>query len=173
MRKGYHTIAARPLVNAARLIDERELARVPGVHVDDIELYTEDIGRMLIALKGEFKGNYRKAYALAHHQVSREHARFFVVADEWAERMFGQQVIINPRIEAFHGEPTINREGCMSHPYRPERKVTRREGIRASWDTPDGKRVESELEGMAALVFQHEIDHCDGKTVWLDKVPRA
>lgn len=60
---------------------------------DEVELMRRFI------VKGNFKGYYNKAFAIAHCQVSETPYAFFVVSpDVMVEKMFEADVIINPEI---------------------------------------------------------------------------
>ncbi len=70
-------------------------------------------------------------------------------------------VVINPEILESSGEYTLE-EGCLSVPgIRDE--VTRADSIRVRFTDGSFERVETELTGMWARVFQHEYDHLQQK----------
>ena len=86
-------------------------------------------------------------------------------------------VIVNPKIlktfgkkeysaiEDHHGEKENFLEGCLSVPeiYGPVKRWLK---INAFWQEPNKKGLledkEAVLEGMGAIVFQHELDHLNG-----------
>lgn len=70
------------------------------------------------------------------------------------------ELIINPRILETGREATTESEGCLSLPgyWLPVRRPSR---VRVYYRATDGTR-EQWLEGHAARVFQHELDHLDG-----------
>lgn len=78
-------------------------------------------------------------------------------------------IVVNPSI-VNHGEETVNGwEGCLSVPDL--------RGLVPRWNTlkvqgleRNGGKVSFEVEGFLARVFQHEIDHLNGK-VFLDRMP--
>lgn len=76
--------------------------------------------------------------------------------------------LINPKLVATTGEPVQVEEGCLSLP-EIWSKTPRYPKVRVSGTTVDGEQVEIEAEGLLAQVFQHEIDHLDGK-VYLDRL---
>lgn len=53
-------------------------------------------------------------------------------------------------------------EGCFSIPLTTG-LISRYDAIIATYDTPEGKKIEKILEGYEARVFQHETDHLNGK----------
>jgi peptide deformylase len=70
-------------------------------------------------------------------------------------------VAINPEILESRGEYTLE-EGCLSVPgIRDE--VTRADTIRVRYRDGNFEKVETELTGMWARVFQHEYDHLQQK----------
>lgn len=76
--------------------------------------------------------------------------------------------LINPKLVETTGEPVQVEEGCLSLP-EIWSKTPRYPKVRVSGTTIDGEQVEIEAEGLLAQVFQHEIDHLDGK-VYLDRL---
>lgn len=76
--------------------------------------------------------------------------------------------LINPTLEETFGEPQLLDEGCLSLP-EIWAKTPRYPKVKVSGTTVDGKQVNLEAEGLLAQVFQHEIDHLDGK-VYIDRL---
>jgi len=76
--------------------------------------------------------------------------------------------LINPKIVETLGEPELVDEGCLSLP-EIWSKTPRYPRVKVSGTTVDGEKVDIEAEGLLAQVFQHEIDHLDGK-VYLDRL---
>lgn len=79
----------------------------------------------------------------------------------------GPNILINPRITKKEGSQTLI-EGCLSLP-GIEAPVERSGKVVINGSDPNGKAVEIEAEGLLATVFQHEIDHLDGK-LFVDRV---
>ncbi len=68
---------------------------------------------------------------------------------------------VNPEIVTSEGEVT-SEEGCLSVPeYTAEVPRAERVSVRAY--TVDMEPVREDLEGLASICMQHEIDHLDGK----------
>ena len=69
---------------------------------------------------------------------------------------------LNIRIDSLGGNLVTGPEGCLSvPPYRG--MVKRHNKIRISYVNPETlKRVSEDVEGYAAIIFQHECDHLDG-----------
>jgi len=76
--------------------------------------------------------------------------------------------LINPTLDETFGEPQLLDEGCLSLP-EIWAKTPRYPKVKVSGTTVDGEKVQLEAEGFLAQVFQHEIDHLDGK-VYLDRL---
>ncbi len=70
--------------------------------------------------------------------------------------------VFNPRLEKTAGEPVIFEEGCLSIPGKWG-NVTRPEQVTVSGFDKTGKPTKIKAWGLLARVFQHEIDHLNGK----------
>lgn len=69
--------------------------------------------------------------------------------------------LVNPEILRADGEH-IGEEGCLSMPgYYGD--VKRAANVVVQGRTRNGKEVRVAAQGLLAIVFQHEIDHLDGK----------
>ena len=79
----------------------------------------------------------------------------------------GLHAIINPKIVKKSGKQMFI-EGCLSLP-GIEGPVERASNITVKGINLSGKQIQVEAEGLLATVFQHEIDHLDGK-LFVDKV---
>jgi peptide deformylase len=96
---------------------------------------------------------------LAATQVN-VHRRILVM--DVSEARDEPQVFINPEISILDDTLGSYDEGCLSVPgYYEEVNRPRRVRVRALG--LDGEPFEKELEGLAAVCLQHEIDHLDGK----------
>lgn len=69
---------------------------------------------------------------------------------------------INPEVTILDDTLGQYDEGCLSVPGFYE-EVNRPRQVRVTALDRDGNRFEEELEGLAAICLQHEIDHLDGK----------
>jgi len=94
---------------------------------------------------------------LAAPQVGRPIRIFVYDSGEDGE----EGTIVNPVITWFSDETEEMEEGCLSLPgtYFP---VTRPLAIRLEAMDPTGARIERDVEGFLARIFQHETDHLDG-----------
>ncbi len=87
-------------------------------------------------------------------------------ADDKKDKSFN--VFINPEITKHEGTIEIDYEGCLSIPdiYG---KVPRYSKVRIKAMNIEGKPFRLTAEGFMARVFQHEIDHLNGK-VFIDHI---
>jgi peptide deformylase len=73
----------------------------------------------------------------------------------------GPKAVVNPRLLDPSDEKETDEEGCLS--LRDVRvPVARSVKVTIEGKDPSGKDVRHELEGLAARVVQHELDHLDG-----------
>ncbi|MGB3405757.1 MAG: peptide deformylase [Microcoleaceae cyanobacterium] len=79
--------------------------------------------------------------------------------------------MINPLIVNCSGEPVKGWEGCLSVPGM-RGLVPRYPVITVEYTSRDGKLHQVELTDFVARIFQHELDHLDGK-VFLDRVEKT
>lgn len=112
----------------------------------------------MVKLCFEPLGKYPNALALAHCQIDHDKPlRFFVMANG--------EVIINPKI-LKGADPVISVEGCYSYAFRDTKKIKRFNKLKVQYTNQKGKVVEIEVEDRLAHVFQHEIDHMNGKAIY-------
>ncbi len=101
-----------------------------------------------------------RGIGLAATQVGSK-KRFFIVDMTLNQEPGKKLVIINPVIVEAEGEE-IGEEGCLSVPGVSE-SVKRKEKVLLKGISLDEKEIEIEASGLLARVFQHEIDHLNGK----------
>ena len=77
--------------------------------------------------------------------------------------------LINPEILESEGEDT-GEEGCLSLP-EVKVNVTRSSKMLVTGIDLDEKEVKFEASGLLARIFQHEIDHLEGKLI-IDRLSR-
>ncbi len=94
-----------------------------------------------------------------------------IVLDPTGEEAKEFMALVNPEIISGEGEQ-VGEEGCLSVPgIRAD--VRRFAKVRVKgYDPIKEKEVEIEAEGLLARIFQHEIDHLDGK-IFLDRLGRV
>jgi peptide deformylase len=131
--------------------DPRLRTRATPVEVFDAALarQIEDMFETMYAAPG---------IGLAATQVD-FHKRLIVM--DVSETKDQRQVFINPEILSAEGVGT-GEEGCLSVPGIFD-EVKRAATIRARFHDAKGKVHEVDLEGLAAVCLQHEMDHLEGK----------
>jgi peptide deformylase len=72
------------------------------------------------------------------------------------------ECFINPEIVEFIGEKEAGGEGCLSVP-EIRGDVERWQTIRLRYRDEQFVEREELIEGFTAVIFQHELDHLDGK----------
>lgn len=149
-----------------------------------VESYKDVINEAIDICKGIQDGSfispgskYNDCFAIAQPQVSAKPLRYFVINPRLGAQIakdMGGLLIINPRLLSKNKETKIMyKEGCMSYPYRPEKKVKRFNEITITYDVIDNmqkpklKHIDSRiLTGISAIVCQHELQHLSGKSIW-------
>ena len=71
-------------------------------------------------------------------------------------------VCFNPRIVQPSEMQIVLEEGCLTYPGLYV-KVKRPQHVRVRFTTPNGDVLTRQFTGMSARIFQHELDHLDGK----------
>ena len=106
-------------------------------------------------------GLYMGGLAVAHCQVTeKDPLRFFVTKEG--------DVFINPRIIHHTNDTVDSVEGCMSFADREEITVQRYNKVHIQYDNTDFKeKQELNTGGKLAKVIQHEIEHFDGKYIYV------
>lgn len=74
---------------------------------------------------------------------------------------FPLHVVINPEIEYLTEETTDSWEGCLSIP-NIRGRLRRYTNILLKGYSPKGENIKIRLQGFAAVVAQHELDHLNG-----------
>lgn len=80
------------------------------------------------------------------------------------------RVFINPEVTWASDELAPYEEGCLSIPDIYD-AVERPVRVRVRFQDRDGALVEEEADGLYAVCFQHELDHCNG-VLFLDHLSR-
>ena len=134
-----------------------EVLRTVAPEVAKVTKKTEQLIDSMIRIMKKANG-----IGLAAPQVGVS-TRVIIIATEEMKPL----ALINPKIIKSEGSYT-GEEGCLSIPgiYGD---VTRPEFVTVQALDRQGKQREFELEGMAAKVLQHEVDHLDG-ILFVDKV---
>ena len=81
----------------------------------------------------------------------------------------GVGVFFNATYEILGNDTITDWEGCLSVPFLGG-ELARAKKIRIRGIDHEGDEADVEVSGFTARIFQHEIDHTDGK-VYLDRMP--
>ena len=122
----------------------------------DVRKENNEMREIILDLKQTLR-EYENGVGLAAPQIGYK-KRIFVINFNGDIRSF-----INPVITQAKGL-TINRESCLSLPGK-EYLRPRNTEITVIYQTPLGKTESRKIFGIAAFVFQHELDHLDGITL--------
>ena len=148
----------------------------------------KDLGKLLLLTDEDFPGNYKTAYSLAHCETREQSFAFFVVNQILVEnKTFKHQVFINPEITGISKKIVIKNENkdqildnkmeieeaCMMFPDRRPKKLSRPYKIEVKYKTPvfGGlfmKTVRTKFEGLQSQIFQHNLDHINGKNIYFE-----
>lgn len=144
----------------------RQRSRKVGLIAPEIRQLVADMERATLAW--EDSRNHEIGVALAAIQLD-EPVRLIIVRNDFEhkeDRSFS--AFINPQITKYEGEISEDYEGCLSVKdiYG---KVPRYAKVRVKALDINGKEVRLTAEGFLARVFQHEIDHTNGK-VFIDHI---
>jgi len=109
---------------------------------------------------------------IAAPQIS-ESKRIIIVASRPTPRypsapLMEPTVMINPGFQVLSEMQEKDWEGCLSIP-GIRALVPRYQEIKIRYTDQQGGSVETQLSGFVARIFQHEVDHLEGKT-YLDRV---
>ena len=121
---------------------------------------TPEIQRLIEDMKETMEKN--EGVGLAHPQIGGL-KRIIIVQTEKGPLGF-----INPRIVKKTKETEIMEEGCLSLP-GVFLKIKRRKGVEIKALDKEGGEVQIKTEGLAARIFQHEIDHLNGVLI-IDRI---
>lgn len=108
----------------------------------------------------------RGGIGLAAPQVGAT-GRFFIMRDpETSSRAFREgRVCVNPYILDHAAELSTAFEGCLTFPGK-NAPFRRRPWVHAYYTDLRGKLIDVRLEGIQARVFQHELDHLNGRVIF-------
>lgn len=122
------------------------------------EVIDADIKRVIEDAEGMAKYIGGHCVALAHSQVeNNDPLRFFIFQNG--------QVIINPIITRHVNYTVDSNEGCMTYPDLEAKTKQRWHKIEVEYQTIVDKKLSEKMQvqltGLRAFIFQHEINHFD------------
>jgi peptide deformylase len=126
------------------------------MRANEVKAFDEELARLTERMIGVMHDAEGVGLAATQVGILR---RLFVFHDEDEDR-----VIVNPVLTVRGDETEVDEEGCLSlGPIRIP--VERAVEVTLDGFDAEGAAVHLELEGMAARVVQHELDHLDGKMI--------
>jgi len=131
--------------------------------IENLDTWVEALVAKMVNLMNHYRG-----VGLAANQVGIP-LRLFV-ANPTAEAG-NELVLINPRIVDERGW-VENEEGCLSVP-QITAKIKRREKCVIEATQLSGKQITASADGLLARIYQHEIDHLDGRLILNRMSPMA
>ena len=145
-----------------------EVLRLKAVVVTDIE--SSEIKQLINTLQDTLAST--QGVGIAAPQIN-ESKQVIIIASRPSARypnapLMEPTVMINPTFEALSESIEKDWEGCLSIP-AIRALVPRYKEIKISYTDVTGNKINPQLEGFIARVFQHEFDHLEGK-VYLDRV---
>jgi len=132
-----------------------------------IKIITDEIHQIIADMKSatldwESSRDHEVGVALAAVQIDSLH-RIVVIRDNFDDKSDHEfRVFINPEIVKYEGEIEEDFEGCLSV-VDVYGKVPRYTKVRVKALDEDGREIRVRAEGFLARVFQHEVDHTNGK----------
>ena len=122
----------------------------------EVERMNEEALSLIAQMKQTMDANNGIGLAAPQIGISK---RLIVIKDEKENHAF-----LNPRIITQSKEKELDEEGCLSLPGLFV-EVKRAQRIEVVALTPEGKEVKIKAKGLASRIFQHEIDHLNGKLI--------
>lgn len=126
----------------------------------DLSKFPEDIKTLLQRMRHAM----RKAngVGLSANQIGLPYRLFVAEVPSYPDGKMKFYAIFNPTIEKYSEETEFLEEGCLSVP-GTYGEVERSLEVVLKGQDKNGKAVKIRAWGLLAHVFQHEIDHLDGK----------
>lgn len=109
-----------------------------------------------------------KGIGLAAPQVGR-HLRLIVMDAAQNDGGNDPRIFVNPELELSGEEILSEMEGCLSVPMNYRADVPRFSQARIRATDLEGNEIDEILEGLPAIVVQHETDHLEGR-LFIDKL---
>jgi len=150
-----------PIVTIANKLDEKFLRRKTK-KFDFLKSTKKDRRILIQKMRRTMKAAF--GVGLAANQIGLNY-RIFVA--EFAEKFYA---IFNPKIEKLGTEKEILEEGCLSVPGLYG-ETPRAKEITLIYQNIEGKILKIKARGFLARIFQHEIDHLDGR-LYIDRAIR-
>ena len=137
------------------------LLRTPSAELPAEEIGSESFGILVERMLTTVTDSANPGVGIAAPQVGI--LRRIVLVQRFDREGEPFEVYVNPYIIEYSADSVVGSEGCLSIPGHSG-SVMRADAIRISYLDPEtSDMVEETVEGFTAVIFQHEIDHLDGK----------
>jgi peptide deformylase len=135
-----------------------------------VDVHDAEVARIIKAMHSTLAST--SGIGIAAPQIS-ESKRIIIMASRPTPRypaapLMEPTVMINPSFQVLSELQEKDWEGCLSIP-GIRALVPRYREIKIRYTDQQGGLVENQLSGFVARIFQHEVDHLEGKT-YLDRV---
>lgn len=158
-------------------MDKNSIISLPNPHLRErsvkVGIITEEVRKLIEGMKNatldwESSRTHEVGVALAAVQVD-SLMRVVVIRNDFDNKDDHTfTVFINPEITKYEGKVEEDFEGCLSVP-DVYGKVPRYTRIRMKFTDENGNPGRLTADGFLARIFQHEIDHTNGK-VFIDHI---
>ena len=148
------------------LPQDSTVLRTPSVDFTERELASELVADLLGKMLSTVRHPAQDGVGIAAPQVGVNRRAIWVQRFDKPGEPF--ECYLNVRIDSLAGRIAYGQEGCLSVP--PMRGVVpRHDVVYVSYVTPESPvRRQERVEGYAAVIFQHECDHLDGR-LYIDR----
>lgn len=144
----------------------RQKSQRVGVITDEIKQIVDDMKAATISW--DQSRDHEVGVALAAIQIDKLY-KIVVIRNNYDNKEDHEfTTFINPEITKLDGEVVADYEGCLSVP-NVYGKVPRHSKVKVKALDLKGKEFRVTAEGFLARIFQHEIDHTNGK-VFIDHI---
>lgn len=161
-----------------------------SVEVKKYSHIRKEVKELKAFVNGKFtEGLFESAFSLSHCEVQKLSWAFFVVNSELIKKkIFKHRVFINPKIvnipktikfdadkdDKDHENNMSIQEACMMFPNRKPKKLDRPYRIEVTYQVPVFygfflETIHEELEGLQSQIFQHNVEHIEGRNIFFKK----
>lgn len=141
--------------------------KITSQKVKNLQEIVGDMNEMMKMVK-----DLATPYGVLHHsQISKKPYDFFVITPVLRPIFKHNWIMCNTKILSFTNRKEVL-EHCSSYPDRKPKKIVRYTKIKVSClvENPgllgELSEEEMELQGMAALLVQHQLDHAQGRRLY-------
>lgn len=141
--------------------DEEKVLRTPAAPFDFSKFTKREIQELVTTMRRTMKE--ARGAGLSANQIGK---RFSVFVAQVEDKFYA---VFNPKITKAIGKAELE-EGCLSVP-EAYGVINRAERVTLEGFDRNGKKIKIKAWGLLAQVFQHEVDHLNGK-LFIDKAKK-